>query len=425
MPTMSCPVWDEVDLTLPGHHAEDVEREQDAGGMEFGVGLLQESGDDVGALRAAGWRLGMPTVSTRRTFAPPRLAWRRRLCPGLLGFASAGTRRGGRHHMSLSLLASGLSCFRLIFLEDELGVFLVAFGGEADVVELDFVDAELGYVFGEGDVIVLDLGVRGIGPDQLAVLAPGGVVLAGLDGEFGMRHDQALVAEHGDAGDGVHVLLVQEVHELGHVVDVDLVLAEQRVLEGNVDAAVGVLDVEDDGVAADFAPVLDDAEAVIAGGHDSGEVNGADFEVPGNGDCFLGDRGGEDSGDDDILVGLQDIGGVGFVIRGADGVGQFRRRQIRSLAKIVAGDRRDRFSALGGIEFGAGSGDRSGIGDRELGGSGVADGMQLRRRLRRRDDGLGRLSLRSEFGGGMRSRDARRRLRKRRQEIPVMTRTDE
>ena len=30
----------EVDLALPGHHAEDVEGEQDAGGVEFGVGLL-------------------------------------------------------------------------------------------------------------------------------------------------------------------------------------------------------------------------------------------------------------------------------------------------------------------------------------------------------------------------------------------------
>ena len=38
-------------------------------------------------------------------------------------------------------LCCGICGFRLIFLEDEVGVFLVAFGGEADVVELDFVDA--------------------------------------------------------------------------------------------------------------------------------------------------------------------------------------------------------------------------------------------------------------------------------------------
>ena len=50
----------EVDLALPGHDSEDVEAEQDAGGVEFGVGLFQEGGDDVGALGAGGasgfWR---------------------------------------------------------------------------------------------------------------------------------------------------------------------------------------------------------------------------------------------------------------------------------------------------------------------------------------------------------------------------------
>ena len=84
----------------------------------------------------------------------------------------------------------------------------------------------------------------------------------------------------------------RKLNELRHVVDVDLVLAEQRVLEGNVDAAVGVLDIEDDGIAANFAPMLDDAKSVIAGRHDSGEVNGADFEVLGNGNRFFGDWGG-------------------------------------------------------------------------------------------------------------------------------------
>src|SRR6266446_5049068 len=91
-----------------------------------------------------------------------------------------------------------------------------------------------------------------------------------------MLLDQALVAEDGDAGDGVHVLLVQEAYKFRDVVDVDLMLAEQRVLEGNGDAAVGVFNVEDYGVAADFAPVADDAESVVAGGHDAGQVNGAE-----------------------------------------------------------------------------------------------------------------------------------------------------
>src|SRR6266567_291007 len=103
--------------------------------------------------------------------------------------------------------------------------------------------------------------------------------------------------------------------------DVDLVLAEQRVVEGDGDAAVGVFDIEDDRVAADFAPVADDAESVIAGGHDAGQVDGADFEVFGDGNGLLGDGRGEDSGDDDILVGFEDVGGVGFLVGGADGGG--------------------------------------------------------------------------------------------------------
>ena len=302
----------EVDLALPGHHAEDVEREQDAGGMEFGVGLFQEGGDDVGALRAAGcrlWRrLDTDLFALRALVA---IDLRLRLAPVFL-WCFGDWDRAGRvvaHGSCRPLESSRLSGFRLAVLEDELGVFLVAFGGEADVVELDFVDAELGYVLGQGDVVILNFGLAGIGPDQLAVFAPGGVVLAGLDGEFGMLLDQALVAEDGDAGDGVHVLLVQEVHELRHVMDVDLVLAEQRVLEGNGHAAVGILDVEDDGVAANFAPVADDAESVVAARHDAGQVDGADFKVFGNGNGLFGDRGGEDSGDDDVLVGFENVGG--------------------------------------------------------------------------------------------------------------------
>src|SRR5262249_46396741 len=79
----------------------------------------------------------------------------------------------------------------LAFLEVEHGVFLVAFGGEADVVELDFVHAQAGYVFRNRYVIILHFWIRRIGPDQLAVFAPGGVILSRLDGQFGMIDDQA------------------------------------------------------------------------------------------------------------------------------------------------------------------------------------------------------------------------------------------
>src|SRR5580692_3738291 len=178
-----------------------------------------------------------------------------------------------------------------------------------------------------------------------------------------MGHDQVLVAEHGDAGDGVHVLAMHEVHELGHVVNVNLVLAEQRMLIRNVDAAIGILDIEDDGIAADFAPMLNDADAVIAGGHNSSEVDGAYFEIPGNGDGVLDDRRRENAGDDDLLVGFKDVRRLRFVIDGADRVGEFGRRQIRGPTQVVMGDCGDGFSALGGIDFGAGSGQQFRLGN--------------------------------------------------------------
>src|ERR1700723_721137 len=158
----------------------------------------------------------------------------------------------------------------MVCLIQEGGVFLVPFGREADVVELNFIRARLGYKFGESDIEILNFGLRRIGPDQLAVFAPGLLSFPGLDCEFGMFDDHALVAEDGDAGDGVHVLGMQEVDELWKVVDIDLVLAEEGMLEGNVDAAVGIFDIEDDGIAADLAPAADGTESAVAGGHGDG-----------------------------------------------------------------------------------------------------------------------------------------------------------
>ena len=69
--------------------------------MEFGVGFFEEGGDYVGALDGSGFGFRLSAS----------------------GFVGRG-------------------------LVGEGGVFLVAFGGEADVVELNFVGAGLGYEFG-------------------------------------------------------------------------------------------------------------------------------------------------------------------------------------------------------------------------------------------------------------------------------------
>src|SRR5580692_9596065 len=215
----------------------------------------------------------------------------------------------------------------MVRLIQEGGVFLVAFGGEVDVVELNLVRARLGYEFGESDIEILNFGLRRIGPDQLAVFAPGLLSFLGLDREFGMFDDHALVAEDGDAGDGVHILGMQEVDELRKVVNIDLVLAEEGMLEGNVDAPVRVLDIEDDGIAADLAPVADDAESVVAGGHDAGEVDGADFKIFGDGNGFFHDGRGKNPRDGDLVAGSYYVVGA-IAVDFADGFGEFGRREI-------------------------------------------------------------------------------------------------
>ena len=169
-----------------------------------------------------------------------------------------------------------------------------------------------------------------------------------------MLDHQSLVAEDGDARDRVHVLRVQEMDELGQVVNVHRMLAQQRMLESNVHAAVGVFNVEDDRIAADFAPVADDAQSVIAGGHQTGQINGADFKIFGDRNRLLGDGRGENSGDGDLLPGLEKVG-VGFSVRGADRLGQFGGSEKGGAAQILPSDGRDCFAALCRVDFSSGS----------------------------------------------------------------------
>src|SRR5258708_39317318 len=130
-------------------------------------------------------------------------------------------------------------------------------------------------------------------------------------------------------------------------------LAEEWVLEGKGDAAVGIFDVEDHGVAADLAPVADDSQAVIAGGHDAGQVYGSDFKIFCDGDSFFDDGGGKDSGDGDLLARFQGGGvlTIIFSVCPADGFGEFGRGQVSGLLQVLAGDGRNAFSAPGCVDF--------------------------------------------------------------------------
>src|SRR3982750_1202461 len=110
----------------------------------------------------------------------------------------------------------------------------------------------------------------------------------------------------------MHVLLVQEVDQLGNIVDVNLVLSEERVVEMDVDAPIGILDIENDGIAANFAPMADDSKTMIAARHHSGQVDGANFEILGNGDGLFSDRLGKDPRNNDGFVRLEAIGRIGL-----------------------------------------------------------------------------------------------------------------
>src|SRR5690348_5746928 len=117
------------------------------------------------------------------------------------------------------------------------------------------------------------------------------------------------------------------------------------MVERDRDAAVGILNVEDYGVAPNFTPMLDHADAVIAAGHESGEVDSADFEIFRDGDRLLGDRSGNDARDDDLFVVLENVRAIQLVIDGTDRLGQLRRREVRRPAEITVGDRGNGFSA--------------------------------------------------------------------------------
>src|SRR6266568_7669684 len=212
--------------------------------------------------------------------------------------------------------------FRVLGLEIKAGIFLVAFGWKTDVVELHFVHARLGHELRQGYVVILHFGIRGIGPDQLAVFAPGLAGAVRLHGQLGVGRYKVLITEDCDPRNGVHVFRVQEADEFRQVGDVVLLAGGEWMIEGNVDDAVAVLDIKHHGVAADFAPATNNAQAAIATGHHAGQVDGAYFEVLGNGYGFLYNRRVQNSGDDQLFARMEE-GSLAAVVGLADGIAEF------------------------------------------------------------------------------------------------------
>ena len=131
-----------------------------------------------------------------------------------------------------------------------------------------------------------------------------------------------------------------------------VVAAEQRVLEGNVHAAIAVLDIEHHGVAAHFAPAADDPYSVVTGRHESGEVHGPHFKIRGTGTDFSTIGMGSSPG---MITGWPAFRKVPLKSPLALRIASLSSAggQIRSLRQIMPGHQRDAVAALGDIKCAA------------------------------------------------------------------------
>src|SRR5579863_249198 len=139
---------------------------------------------------------------------------------------------------------------RMVGLEHEASVFLISLSRKTDVVELNFVHAGFRSFLGQGNIVCLYFGLRGVGPYQFAVFAPWLPSFMGLYRQLTMGNHQPLVAKDGHSGNGVHTLRVQEVGELRQVMNRDVVAASEGMVKGNVDASVAILHIENYGISA-------------------------------------------------------------------------------------------------------------------------------------------------------------------------------
>ena len=77
------------------------------------------------------------------------------------------------------------------------------------------------------------------------------------------------------------------------------------MLKGNIHRAIAILNIEDHCIPTGCSPALHNLNAVIAAGHQSGQVNGAHFEVFGDYNGFFRDRLIQNSWNRQFLARLQ------------------------------------------------------------------------------------------------------------------------
>src|SRR4029077_7291498 len=104
-----------------------------------------------------------------------------------------------------------------------------------------------------------------------------------------MRRHQPLIAENSYSSDGVHALRMQKSREFWQVADDWLGATRESVIERNIDHSVAVLHVKNHGIAAQFAPAADDAQAAIAVRHHTSQIHCPNFKIGCNRNRFLND----------------------------------------------------------------------------------------------------------------------------------------
>ncbi len=120
-----------------------------------------------------------------------------------------------------------------------------------------------------------------------------------------MRNYQALIAENGDPGNGMHTLGMQKTGELGQVMNRRMMRPRQRMVKRYIDGPVAVLHIEDHRVAPQLAPAPDNTQSAVACRHHSGQIYRAHFKVTGHRNGFFHDRRVQDSRNDYLLPGFQ------------------------------------------------------------------------------------------------------------------------
>ena len=79
--------------------------------------------------------------------------------------------------------------------------------------------------------------------------------------------------------------------QFGKVADGHMLpLRRKGMLEGHVDQAVEILDIENDGIPSGFPPAANQIQALVTSRHVAGEIDPASLEILGDGNRMLNEQ---------------------------------------------------------------------------------------------------------------------------------------